>query len=186
MPIDRAAAELEMNRIELADFEWIVPQHQKQIYRILLCMVRDADTADTLTQECFLRAYKKCGGFRGESNLATWLVRIAINLANDHNRNQRWAFWRRLTRTDKIEAIPALGAQRSPEQALIDSESVKAIMAAVEKLSQRQKTVFLLRFVEDMSLEAIADAMNLEIGTVKSHLNRALDAVRRLKSGIER
>jgi RNA polymerase sigma-70 factor, ECF subfamily len=178
MPIDMAAVEGEICGIEPEDFEQIVFLHQKQVFRILLCLVRDADTADTLTQECFLRAYKKRGSFRGECNLATWLVRIAINLAHDHSKNRRWAFWRGLTRTDRIEALKTLDAERSPEQVLIDSEKINTILSVVDKLAERQKTVFLLRFVEDLSLEEIAEVTNLAPGTVKSHLSRALDFVR--------
>jgi RNA polymerase sigma-70 factor, ECF subfamily len=178
MTIDFATDEMEICRIDPEDFERIVLQHQKQIFRILLCLVRDRDMADTLTQESFLRAYKKRDSFRGESNLTTWLVRIAINLAHDHCRNRRWAFWQRLTRIDRIETLKTLDAQRSPEQVLIDSEKMNTILSVVEKLTERQKTVFLLRFVEDMSLEEIAEVTNLALGTVKSHLSRALDFVR--------
>lgn len=175
------AAESKMDRhtIEPADFEWIVCHHQRQIYRTLLFLVRDPDAAEALVQECFLRAFKMRGSFRGESSIATWLVRIAINLAHDHNRNRRWAFWRNLTRTEQINQIHAVDARRSPEQAVIDSESLDAVRSAVENLSERQKMVFLLRFVEEMTLEDIAAAMNLEIGTVKSHLHRAIEAVKK-------
>jgi RNA polymerase sigma-70 factor (ECF subfamily) len=171
-------ADIEGRRIEPEDFDWIVPQHQKQIYRILLCLVRDADVAGTLTQECFLRAFRKYGSFRGESGLSTWLVRIAINLAHDHNRNRRWEFWRRMARTERIDAIKALDASRSPEQALINSERLKVIQSAVEKLSGKQQSVFLLRYIEDLPLEEIAEAMNMKLGTVKSHLFRATEAVK--------
>src|SRR5512136_2354512 len=78
---------LTTGRIEPEDFDRIVLQHQKQIYRMLLNIVRDSDVADTLTQECFLKAFKRRSSFRGESSLLTWLVSIAINLARDHNRN---------------------------------------------------------------------------------------------------
>ena len=174
-----AEADMEMRPIEPDDFDWIVSQHQKRIYRTLLFLVRDADAAEILTQECFLRAFRMRGGFRGESSLATWLVRIAINLAHDHQRSRRWAFWRRLTRSDRIEAIRVSDAGRSPEQVLMDAESLKAVQSAVEELSERQKTIFLLRFVEDMPLEEIAAAMDLEPGTVKSHLHRAIKAIRK-------
>ncbi len=176
--MEAAIAEVHTGRIEREDFDRIVPEHQKQIYRILLCLVRDADIADTLTQECFLRAYRKRGSFRGECSLGTWLVRIAINLAHDHNRNQRWAFWRKFTRTDKLESLENADCKRSPESALIDRESVNAILSVVANLSERQKTVFLLHYVEEMPLEAIANALELETGTVKAHLSRALETVR--------
>lgn len=77
-------------------FDEIVRVHQRRIYRILLMVVRDAAAAETLTQECFLRAYRKRGDLRGEAGVGTWLVRIALNLARDHARSQRLAFWRLL------------------------------------------------------------------------------------------
>src|SRR5512138_2027304 len=100
-----AEAEMEMCLNEQNDFNWIVFHNQKRIYRTLLFLVNDADVAENLTQECFLRAFRMFSKFRGESEPATWLVRIAINLAHDQNRNRKWAFWRRLTRTDRVEAI---------------------------------------------------------------------------------
>ena len=172
-------AEMEMDPIEPDDFDRIVRDHQKQIYRTLLFLVRDTDEADVLTQECFLRAFRMRNSFRGDSSLATWLIRIAINLAHDHNRSRRWVFWRRLARTDRIDAIRKLDIQRSPEQVLINAEQVNAIQSAVKRLSHQQKTVFLLRFVEDLPLETIAGIMNLNPGTVKSHLYRAIEAVRK-------
>jgi RNA polymerase sigma-70 factor (ECF subfamily) len=178
MQSDEAVARAGVHSIGPEDFEWMVLRHQKQIYRVLLLLLKDADAAETLTQECFLKAFKKHKSFRGESGLSTWLVKIAINLAHDHNRSRRWEFWRRLARTDRIDSMPTRDAGRSPEQILIDSEAVDAVRSAVNRLSERQKTVFLLRFVEEMSLESIADAMDLEVGTVKAHLFRATDVVR--------
>jgi RNA polymerase sigma-70 factor (ECF subfamily) len=174
----RAEAQMQEHSIEPDDFEWIVVHHQKRIFRTLLFLVRDADAAETLTQDCFLRAFRNRGRFRGESNVATWLVRIAINLAHDHNRNRHWAFWRRMAPTDRIDALKVPSVRPSPEQVLVDTELVNAVRSAVDRLSERQRTVFLLRFIEDMPLEAIAEAMELELGTIKTHLHRAVDAVR--------
>jgi RNA polymerase sigma-70 factor, ECF subfamily len=170
--------DVEMRRIEPEDFNEIVALHQKQIYRILLAVVRNADVADTLTQECFLRAFKERGSFRGDSGLATWLIRIAINLAHDHNRSRRWAFWRRIEHPEHMDAIQAVDGHRSAEQSLMNRERVESIWSAVEKLPARQKAVFLLRFAEEMPLDAIAEATGLKIGTVKSHLFRAIAAVK--------
>jgi RNA polymerase sigma-70 factor (ECF subfamily) len=117
--IKMAADETEGLLNDPEDFDWIVVQHQKQIFRTLLCLVRDADAAEVLTQECFLRAFKKRDTFRGESNLATWLIRIAVNLARDHQKSRRWDFWRRLTRIDRIDqayvADPRLNREFSKE-----------------------------------------------------------------------
>ncbi len=164
------------------DFDRLVRLHQQRIYRVLLAVLRDADAADTLTQECFLRAYQKRKSFRGAASAGTWLVRIAINLARDHQKNRRQSFWRRLMASpgDASEAaaaeVPDLRA--SPERALLAREETRAVARAVDRLPARQREVFLLRFVEEMSLEEIAQATELETGTVKSHLSRAVTAVR--------
>jgi RNA polymerase sigma-70 factor, ECF subfamily len=174
-----ADTEIEMCPIEWDDFEWIVSKNQKRIYRTLLFLVRDTDAAETLTQECFLRAFRKRGEFRGASSLATWLVRIAVNLARDHNRNRKWIFWRRLMQTDRIETIVLADSRRSPEQAIADRQTLSTVWSAVDRLPERQKTIFLLRFIEEMPLEEIAKALDLELGTVKSHVHRAIESVRK-------
>ncbi len=167
------------------DFEEIVRAHQQRIQRVLLGLVRDADAAGTLTQECFLRAYRSRKSFRGESSVGTWLVRIAVNLAADHLRNRRNAFWRRLfagaTSGDAVAApaadqLPDPGA--SPERQLVAREQLQAVWSAVDTLSPQQRAVFVLRFAEEMTLEEVARAMSLEVGTVKAHLARALGALR--------
>lgn len=164
------------------DFDRLVRLHQQRIYRVLLAVLRDADAADTLTQECFLRAYQKRQSFRGEASAGTWLVRIAINLARDHQKNRRQSFWRRLVgfSGDAAEAAATEVADRraSPERALLAREEARAVARAVDRLPARQREVFLLRFVEELSLEEIAQGTELKTGTVKSHLSRALAAVR--------
>lgn len=173
--------------IRAEEFEELVRLHQRRIYRVLLAMLRDPDAADTLTQECFLRAYEKRASFRGEARVETWLVRIAMNLARDHAKNRRRAFWSRLAawaKDDKhiSEAARVADPQASPERALAARQEVAAVWSVVEELSPQQRGVFVLRFVEGMPLEEIARTLELEIGTVKSHLHRAVSAVRRKTS----
>jgi RNA polymerase sigma-70 factor (ECF subfamily) len=172
-----------------ADFDQIVRQHQRRIYRVLLGMLRDSDAAETLTQECFLRAYRHRKGFRGDSSVETWLMRIAINLARDHVKSRRRAFWARLfdwrTQDPEREAhlLEVAGDAPSPERVLAAREQVAAVRVVVDKLPARQREVFVLRFVEEMTLEEIAQETGAELGTVKSHLHRAVAAVRsRIKS----
>ncbi len=175
------------------EFEQLVREHQRRIYRVLLALVRDPDTADTLTQECFLRAYRKRASFRGESSPGTWLVRIAINLARDHGRNRRNAFWSHILRWRDTEADAEAGplssmadTQPSPERVLAAREQLDAVWSAVEELSPQQRAIFLFRFVEEMTLEEIAEATGRRAGTVKSHLFRAVGAVReRLRKQME-
>jgi RNA polymerase sigma-70 factor, ECF subfamily len=163
------------------DFSSVVENHRPQIFRFLLASTRDVDLAETLTQECFLKAHRNWASFRGDSSPMTWLMRIAINLQKDHWRNRRIQFWRQ-TRTNAVDLDEASdwlpSNECSQEQTLLARERVGQVWRAVEGLSERQRTVFLLRFVEELELSEIALATGLSEGTVKAHLSRALARVR--------
>ena len=163
------------------EFSSIVLAHRPQIFRFLLASTRDVDLAETLTQECFLKAHRNWDRFRGESSAMTWLMRIAINLEKDHWRNRRLQFWRH-TRTNSVDLDDASdwlpSGERSAEQQLLAREKVQQVWKVVEKMSGRQRTVFLLRYVEDLELADIARSTGLSEGTVKAHLSRALNKVR--------
>ena len=163
------------------EFDRVVATHRPQIFRFLLSATRDVDLAETLTQECFLKAHRNWAGFRGESSAMTWLMRIAINLEKDNWRNRRLQFWRQ-TRTNAVDLDEASdwlpSGERNAEQQLLAREQVQHVWRVVERLSERQRTVFLLRFVEEMELADIAAATGLSEGTVKAHLSRALGRVR--------
>jgi len=167
--------------IAAEEFSRVVERHRPQIFRFLLSSTRDVDLAETLTQECFLKAHRNWSGFRGDSSAMTWLMRIAINLQKDHWRNRRMQFWRQAQThsVDMDEASEWLpSGERSVEQKLMARERVGQVGKAVEGLSERQRTVFLLRYVEEMELKEIALATGLNEGTVKAHLSRALARVR--------
>jgi RNA polymerase sigma-70 factor (ECF subfamily) len=166
------------------DFDSIVRRNQRRIFAVLLLYLRDSDAADALTQECFLRAFESRARFRGECTLETWLMRIAVNLARDYMKSRRRNFWARLVRSEKALArCRVADAHLSPEGVLLAREEVAALWSGIEELSHRQKSVFLLRFAEEMTLEEIAAVLELEPGTVKSHLARALGALRRRLQG---
>ena len=163
------------------EFANVVATHRPQIFRFLLASTRDMDLAETLTQECFLKAHRNWSGFRGESSPITWLMRIAINLQKDHWRNRRVQFWRH-TRSNAVDSEEASewlpSGESSPEQQLLAREQVKHVWRAVDGLSERQRTVFLLRYVEELDIAEIGRATGLSEGTVKAHLSRALSRVR--------
>lgn len=167
--------------IAAEEFARVVTTHRPQIFRFLLSSTRDVDLAETLTQECFLKAHRNWAGFRGDSTAMTWLMRIAINLEKDHWRNRRLQFWRQ-TRTNSVDLDEASewlpSGERTAEQKLLAREQVGHVWKAVEGLSDRQRTVFLLRYVEEMELSEIAQSTGLSEGTVKAHLSRALGKVR--------
>ena len=167
--------------IAAQEFAYVVAAHRPQIFRFLLASTRDIDLAETLTQECFLKAHRNWAGFRGESSALTWLMRIAINVQKDHWRNRRLQFWR-TTRTNSVDVDEASewlpSTESSPEQQLLAREKVDKVWEVVGRLSERQRSVFLLRYVEEMDIAEIAVATSLSDGTVKAHLSRALARVR--------
>jgi RNA polymerase sigma-70 factor (ECF subfamily) len=163
------------------DFSTVAETHRGQIFRFLLSSTRDPDLAETLTQDCLMKAYRNWSSFRGDSSVMTWLMRIAINLQKDHWRNRRMQFWKQ-TQTQSVsveeasEWLPSGGS--SPEAQLLAREQVGLVWRVVEGLSERQKTIFLLRHVEEMDLLEIAKVTGLNEGTVKAHLSRAMAKVR--------
>ncbi len=163
------------------DFATVAQTHRPQVFRFLLASMRDPDVAETLTQDCLLKAHRNWASFRGESSVLTWLLRIAINLQKDYWRNRRLQFWRQ-TQMQSVsvdEASEWLPSQASsPEAQVMAREQVKQVWRVVETLSERQKTVFLLRHVEEMDLLEIAETTGLNEGTVKAHLSRAMVKVR--------
>lgn len=173
-------APVETGRRTLAeDFEAIVCAHQRRIFRILMMLLRDADEADALTQECFLRAYAHRDSFRGDAAVGTWLVRIALNLARDQLKNRHSTFWRRLLRGKDNEAQSVTDRRHSPEESCAARERAAQVWDIVGRLPARQRTVFTLRFAEEMQLGEIAQAMKLREGTVKAHLSAAVQVVRK-------
>lgn len=162
-------------------FDAVIQLHRPRVFRFILASIRDRESAENLTQECFMRAYQARHQFRGDSRIGTWLMRIAANLVHSHEASGRLKFWRRSLRhgadlSDVRDSIP--DQHRSPEALVLAKERLTAIWSAVARLSERQRTVFLLRFVEDMDLLEIAAVTGMKEGTVKTHLFRALQSMR--------
>jgi RNA polymerase sigma-70 factor, ECF subfamily len=165
----------------LADIDTLLRQHRDQVMRLATLSLRDADEAATITQDCFLRADATRAQFRGECSASTWLMQIAYNLIRDRVRTRKYQFWRRAQSQAVDVAIIAdrlPHGGRSGEAQLLARERVAQVWAALETLSPRQRTVFVLRFVEEMELAEIVLATGMTLATVKTHLYRALEAVR--------
>ena len=180
---ETAAPRIAEGRITPEDFETIVRENQRRIYHLLLALLRDSDEADNMTQECFLRAYRKLASYRGEAGIVTWLTRIAINLACDRGRNRRLGFWKRLLRGQDSTVHTVMDNRRTPEESLLARERTGAIWSTIHRLPHKQRAAFVLRFAEEMSLDEIASAMDLDVGTVKRHLWHATRAVRQYLRG---
>jgi RNA polymerase sigma-70 factor (ECF subfamily) len=165
----------------MEDFDALVEQYRPRIFRFILASLRNRETAENLTQDCFVRAYQARDQFRGGASISTWLMQIAANLVRDHENSSRLKFWRRMLRPIDSTLVEYWIPDRrmSPEAMASAKEQIQAIWKAASKLSERQRTVFLLRFVEDMDLLEIASVTGLSEGTVKTHLFRALSSVRK-------
>ena len=173
------ATSMDNPAFEIEDFEQLVEQHRTRVLRFLFASVRDMDLAETLTQDCFWNAYRYRDGFRGNCSVQTWLLKIAINLVRDHARSRRFQFWRKAQRvhSDEIRNWPDGGI--SPEAKAGINEQVAAVWEATQVLSERQRTVFLLRFVEDLDVREIAETTGLTESTVNVHLVRAVRGIRK-------
>jgi RNA polymerase sigma-70 factor, ECF subfamily len=173
--------------LELADFDEVVRLYRGRIFRFLMSSLGDRDLAESLTQDCFFRAYNARHQFRGDASISTWLTRIALNLVRDHLRSRRMRFWQKTRDTaldlvDISDWIPDTTV--SVETAMLQRERVKQVWKAVDDLSRQQRTVFLLRFVEEMEISEIAETTGMNASTVKSHLYRALRIIRE-KTGMQ-
>lgn len=170
-----------------AEFAEVAGRYRSQIFRFLLASLRDPDEAETLTQDCLLKAYRNWASFRGDSTVMTWLLRIAINLQKDHWRSRRMQFWK-LTKVNAVDTadastwLPSL--ESSPEQQMVARDQVRLVWQAVKGLSERQRTIFMLRHVEEMDIREIAGVIGLSEGTVKAHLSRAMGKVRSELGGV--
>jgi RNA polymerase sigma-70 factor (ECF subfamily) len=165
----------------LDDMDTIVATYEQRIFRFHLVSVRDRDVAQTLTQDTFLRAWNARSSFRGDCAISTWLMRIALNLVRDHTRTDRFRFWKRVSETaidvsDISSHVPHRDS--SLESRLIANEQLTLVWESVAQLSERQRNVFLLRFLDELELSEIATITSLPVSTVKTHLYRALATIR--------
>jgi len=165
----------------LESIDTLHAKYSQRIFRFLLTSLRDRDAAESLTQDTFVRAWTARDSFRGDCAPATWLTRIALNLLRDHTRTNRFRFWRSVANTavDAAEFASYIPDRiSSTESALSAHQQVALVWKTVATLSERQRTVFLLRFVEELDLADIAQITGMPVSTVKTHLYRGLAAIR--------
>jgi len=180
-----------LKRSDPAAFEKLVNERSGEIYGLLYRLTENTEEARDLTQETFLRAFQSIGQFRGESDLRTWIYRIAINQARN-----RWRWWRRRHRdsTVSIDAADAAGnsaliAQLSsgnssnPEHGALAHERERALRKALSGLRRVYREAVVLRDIEGFAYEEIAVALDISVGTVKSRLARGRQELRRKLEG---
>ncbi len=173
---------------ELDDIDALVRTYRPRLLRFVAFSIGDPDLAESITQDCFLKAYNGRESFRGDCSVNTWLTSIAVNLVRDQLRLQKFRFWRqaRATAIDVTDAANFLPShESSPESRVLVQEKTAQVQAALGNLSPKQRTIFLMRFTEEMDLSEIAAAMKMPINTVKTHLHRALKSVRAQVAGAQ-
>ena len=162
-------------------FELLVEKYQRKLGRLLSRFVRDPAEVEDVTQEAFIKAYRALPGFRGDSAFYTWLYRIGINTA----KNYLIALGRRAPTSTELVAEEAEGYDDAaqlrdidtPESQLLSKEIAQTMNATIDELPQELRTAIQLREIEGMSYEDIAQIMNCPIGTVRSRIFRAREAI---------
>jgi RNA polymerase sigma-70 factor, ECF subfamily len=171
-------------RGEQAAFEMLVVKYQRRIERLISRMVRDVDLVADIAQESFIRAWRALPQFRGESAFYTWLYRIAVNTAKKalvEKKRDPLVLESSLVSTDEGEEPSRVENELSdgetPEGMLATKEIAATVNAAIDALSEDLRQAIVLREIEGLSYEEIADVMNCPIGTVRSRIFRAREAI---------
>ena len=165
-------------------FEDLVLEYQKQVYHIALKMTGNEEDAFDLSQETFLKAYRALPTFRGEAGFGSWLYRMEANLCIDFLRRKKRRGGGQIISLDTEEEDrrpPELPDLRyEPQSALEKKELREKVQAGLQKLPHEQRLILVLRDVEGFSYQEIADALKMELGTVKSRIYRARAHLARL------
>ncbi|HVS31573.1 MAG TPA: sigma-70 family RNA polymerase sigma factor [Thermoanaerobaculia bacterium] len=165
-------------------FALLVDRFQRKVYRVAFAIVRDESEADTITQDTFVQAYTKLGAFEGRCELETWLTRIAINRCRDYLRRRRFvSLFSRNEDGHEEMVIEPVDERPDPERQFMAWELRRAIRKAEGLLSAQQKIIFRLRHYQNLSLEDIAGHLGLQAATVRVHLFRAVQKIRKQLSG---
>ncbi|HEX7317092.1 MAG TPA: sigma-70 family RNA polymerase sigma factor [Pyrinomonadaceae bacterium] len=190
-----SAEEQFLERLRAGDamaFNRLVEERHGDIYALLYRLTEDPEEARDLTQETFLQAFRHLANFRGDADLRTWLYRIAVNQARN-----RWRWWKR-RRRDRTVSLDAPVSEEfdsplsaglagdeglDPERQALAREREQALHAALKSLSRTYREVIVLRDIEGLSYEEVAATLDLNVGTVKSRLNRGRTELRRRLEG---
>jgi RNA polymerase sigma-70 factor (ECF subfamily) len=181
---DRDIDQQLVERVQRGDkraFDLLVTKYQRKIFRLLSRLIRDQAEVEDVAQEAFIKAYRALPNFRGDSAFYTWLYRIAINTAKNHLVSQG----RRAPTTTEADIEEAetfddgehLRDLNTPDSMLLSKQVGEAVNRAIDQLPEDLRTAIVLREIEGLSYEEIAESMNCPIGTVRSRIFRAREAI---------
>ncbi len=161
-------------------FEFLVRRYMEKAYRIALDFTHNPDEAKDLSQDAFLRAFSRIKQFDGRSSFYTWFYRLVVNICLDYTRRKGRVVWERLEReADGVtEPIELTDASAMPDQQAMAGEAVRRVDKTLDAMPKNQRTAFLLRNHQGLSITDIAKVMKTTEGTVRVYLHRAVAALR--------
>ena len=165
---------------EKAAFDALVIKYQSRIVNLVSRFVRNHADALDVTQEAFLKAYRALPNFRGDSAFYTWLYRIAVNTAKNYlavQSRRAYEIDQDISEIEQIDDNSALKEQATPEHLLLRDEIQETVIAAIDNLPEDLRSAIMLREIEGLSYEEIAEVMDCPIGTVRSRIFRAREAI---------
>lgn len=162
-------------------FELLVAKYQRRLLRLISRLVRDPAEAEDVAQEAFIKAYRALPQFRGDAAFYTWLYRIGVNSAKNflvsHGRKAPTSTEKDAEEAETFEDGEQLRDINTPESILMSRQVAAAVNAAMDRLPEELRTAVTLREIEGLSYDEIADVMNCPIGTVRSRIFRAREAI---------
>lgn len=173
-----------VERVQRGDkraFDLLVAKYQRKLFRLLSRLIRDPAEIEDVAQEAFIKAYRALPNFRGESAFYTWLYRIAINTAKNYlvaqGRRAPTQTETEIEDAENFEDGDSLRTEDTPDRMLLSKQVAEAVNRAIERLPEELRTAIVLRELEGLSYDEIAESMNCPIGTVRSRIFRAREAV---------
>jgi RNA polymerase sigma-70 factor, ECF subfamily len=186
--LDDAALICELRSGSESAYEALIERFEQPVYNMISRLMDDSADASDVVQEVFLKIFRNIGSFRGESSLKTWIYRIAVNEARNHRR------WFSRHKRQEVAIDNGVGEThgyadwladpgRSPFESALDRETEALIESALAEVNPKFKTALVLREIEGLSYEEIAEILEISLGTVKSRILRGRDALRKQLAG---
>ncbi len=180
-PSEREIDQLIVERVQGGDkaaFSLLVTKYQRRLVRLLAKLIRDPSEVEDVAQETFMKAYRALPSFRGESAFYSWLYRIGINTAKSHLvNNHKKGLSLSVEDAENVDNIKQLQDNTTPEGVMMSKEMARLVSKTMDNLPNDLRFALVLREIEGLSYEEIATIMNCPIGTVRSRIFRAREAV---------